>query len=226
MAKATKEKTAGKAPKFKPPAVVCRSLEDADELLRQWSELLALEAQAKLAKSEATKKAAAEFKAALFVEFPPANDSPGGKVSFADRIAQFESAIRAYAEKHRDRILLDKLKSRKLEFGAIGWEKADDSIAEYSGQPKEGNAAILEELETHLRESLSSYEELPAELLDCLTIKITWSREAIAKALELKKVTRDDVRKIGFKFEEGQDEFFARPTKPSGKSIETVADAE
>jgi hypothetical protein len=221
MAKAAKQ---AKPAKFKPPAVACTSLDDADALFREWADLLSTEAQAKLDKAAATKRATDQFKLALFLEFPPDGDSPGGKVSFADRCLQYESAIRAYAEKHRDQILLDKLKSRKLNYGELGWKEAPDSIGTYAGVPKEGNAAVLEELSSHLRKSLASYEGLPPALLDCLSIDVAWSRDAIAAALKLEKVTRDDLRSIGFKLEKGEDEFFARPAKTSGASLETVAD--
>jgi hypothetical protein len=211
-AAAAKKETA----KWKPPPVVCTSLEEADELLRQWQELDTIEAQAQVDKKAATKQATDDFKARLFVEFPE------GKVSFADRRTAFESAIRAYAEKHRDTILLEKLKSRRLNYGELGWREAPDSIIPYAGVPDEGNTAVLEQLAQHLRNSLKSYKDLKPELLDCLTIDIAWSREALAKAINDKKLAREDLRPIGLRLDVGQDEFFCRPEKAEGGSVEAA----
>lgn len=207
-----------KPAKWKPAPVVCSSLEEADDLLRQWQELDTIEAQAKLDKQAATKQATDDFKSKLFVEFPE------GKVSFGDRRTAFESAIRAYAEKHRDAILLEKLKSRRLNYGELGWRESPDSIKPYAGVPDEGNTAVLEQLHQHLRDSLASFKGLKPELLACLSIDIAWSREALAKAINDKQLAREDLRPIGLRLEVGEDEFFCRPAKATGGSVEAAAD--
>ncbi|MDE2102057.1 MAG: host-nuclease inhibitor Gam family protein [Patescibacteria group bacterium] len=216
-----------KAAKWKPPPVVCASLSDADSIFQRWQTIDQEEAEAKLAKQLATKDAAQKFKDALFVFYEPTDEDPtGGKVPFADERLRFEAAIRAYAEKNRDTILLNKLKSRKLHFGELGWHGSPDTIVPYAGVPKEGNPAVLEELQTFVRKSLAQYKELPPVLLDCLTIELAWSRDAINAALAVGKLKKEDLRAIGLRVEAGQDEFFCRPAKSTDASIETAADEE
>ena len=205
-----------KPPKFTPPEVVCTSLDEADRIFADWQELDAREARAKVDCGEATKAARDKFKEALYVVFPE------GRVSFADRRQQFERAIQAYAEKHRDQVLLEKLKSRKLNFGELGWEKARDSIGVQEGRHEEGNQAILEDLQRHLRAALGDYKGIPPAVLDCLKIDVAWSREALLKAFEEGKFTRENLRAIGFKHVEGDDEFFAKPFKPTLTSVESA----
>ena len=212
---ASKKAAASKPPKFKPPPVVCQSLDDADGIFADWQDLDLKEARAKADCTAAQNAAKEKFKAALFVVFPD------GSVSFADRREQFESAIEAYAVKHRDDILIDKLKSRELNYGVIGWKVSPDSIGVPEGRPDDGNQAILESLLHHVRGSLEKFKEVPANLLECLKVEVNWSREALAKALTDGKITKEDLRSIGFKHVEGEDEVFVKPHKPKLASLET-----
>lgn len=217
-----KGKPAAKKPKpekFKPPAVSCDSLTEVDDLLALWCALDAIEEQAKLDKKIATQKATDEFKEKLFEDFP----SLGGRVPFADRRIQFEQAIRAFCEKHREHLLQDGLKSRRLNYGEFGWEKSRDALGTYAGVPKDGNEAVLEELQRHLEKTILACKGFSSELLGCLKIDVRWSRDLLMDALQKERISRDDLRQIGFKFEPGgQDEFFCRPLKATGASVESA----
>jgi hypothetical protein len=218
---APRRKAAEKAPKFTPPAVVCQSLDDADRIFADWQDLDGREAVAKAECAAAQKAAKDRFKEALYVVFPPSDLEPGGRVPFADRREQFEKAIEAYAVKHRNQVLLEGLKSRELNYGTLGWKIGADSIGVPEGRPEEGNQAILEDLQRHLQASLERYKGIPAAVLACLNVQVSWSREALGKALADGKITKEDLRSIGFKHCEGEDDFFAKPHKPNLASIET-----
>lgn len=216
MARKPKGSKQPNSEKFKGPPVVCESLDQADSIFEEWLDLDNLEEQAKVTKAAAAKAANAAFKDALFVTYPE------GKVPFEDRRLQFEAAIRAYAEAHRVQILLDGLKTRRLNFGELKWRETGDSIVNYAGVPEDGNQAILEELEQKARKGLAGYKGLSPAMLDCLTIDVAWSREALALALEQKRITKDDLRVIGFRLDESHDEFKCRPLASTGGSVESA----
>ena len=210
-----KKAGAAKPPRFTPPAVACLSLDDADRIFADWQDLDAKEATAKAECAAEQKAAKDKFKEALYVVFPD------GRVAFADRRLQFQKSIEAYAVKHRDDILIDKLKSRELNYGTLGWKVGPDSIGVPEGRPEEGNQAVLEDLQHHLQTALEHYKGIPSAVLACLNLQVSWSREALGKALGDGKITKEDLRSIGFKHCEGEDEFFAKPHKPKLQSIES-----
>jgi phage host-nuclease inhibitor protein Gam len=204
------------APKFEPPPVDCESMRDADELLQKLGEIDAVEAQVKAECKAVEEEARRKFKDQLFVKVP------GGKVSFEDRRRQIRDSIKIWAEANRDEILTGDLKSRKLNFGTIGWCKAPDSIEAIDGAA--GNKTVLERITAHLRGAINKFAALCGPVLDCLVIQIKWSRDKLGSAMAEHKIKPVELRAIGFRFVIGEDEFFADPAETRLTSTSEGAD--
>lgn len=218
--KSASAKKPPKAKKWKAPPIVCESVEQTDELLREWSEMDATEESAKADKAAAVKAATDAMKKRLWVAYSE------GKVTFADERLRITDAIWGFATAHRAEILEHGLKSRQLNYGELGWRDGLDSIVPYAGVPEEGEPKVFESLLMHLRAALTGFAGLTPAMLQCLVINLAWSRDLLHVALAGKMVTPEEMRLIGLRLEAGKENFFVKPFKTAGAALTTEATSE
>jgi phage host-nuclease inhibitor protein Gam len=192
---------APKLPLLKPPT----SREAADELLLEMGRLNALQARNK-----------ADFEkelATLKQKYSARNtvDVDGKPMAIADRMIQFEVALAEYAEANKAELIDEKKRSVKLNFGAIGWRKQPDGLEAVDGQSNAGRASLLDRLHEYGIEQMATFPDLSQPALACLNVQITWRRDALLHAAQDKRVDAVELRRIGFKVVEGEDNLQLKP---------------
>lgn len=117
--------------------------------------------------------------------------------------------VQAYVAAHREEVLKGKAKTRKFNFGTLGWRKLPDKIA---GVPQRG---------THdmdvLVEALKMLVPTNPETLGTVTIHT----ERYLMKSDLKKLADEDLVTLGLLREHGSDEFFVDTDKSKLREVES-----
>lgn len=196
---------ASAAPKF-PPVPVPTSREEADRLILEIGRANALEEfnDADHKKAAAALKADYSARNVVVVE--------GVKVPIADYRTQREEAVAAWAQANRDSLISEKLKTLKLNFGALQWKKAPDALEGLDGQGNSGRASLLDKLHEYLVDKLMKFPDLSQAALCCLNPQLTWRRSALLAARQDGRLEADELRKIGFKVVAGEEAITIKPS--------------
>lgn len=203
--------------------LVIETIEQLDDALRQLSEL---DIREKKAKGELERKVDAlkeEFASRLVVEID------GAQVKYADRRSMLSDAIERFASGRKAELLPEKSKTRKLNHGEIGWKKARDVVAQLPApkptakQPKPlaPFAAMCAKLLAALHKCAEAFPPLKG-LTAYVRVTVVVDEATLITAIRDRKVTDDEVKRLGYRFVEGEDEFFFKPAKIVAGSLETV----
>lgn len=206
-----------------PGDVVISSIEELDDALRQLSEL---DIREKKLKGELDRKVdalKAEHAERLFV------DVSGERVKYADRRSTLSDAIEQFATGRRDELLPAKGKTRKLNHGEIGWKKARDVVVQLpppkptakQPTPRSPFAVMCEKLLTALHKCLDTFAPLKG-LTPYVRVTVGVDEATLITAIRDRKVSDDDVKRLGYQFVQGEEEFWHKPAQVQAGSHETV----
>ncbi len=193
------------APSF-PPVPTPSSRDEADTIVLELSRLDAIEARNKADcdRAVATQKALYSARNKTVVD--------DVEWAIADRRSSLERALESFADANRTELLEGKGKSVKCNHGVYGWRKKPDRLEPVDDQTKAGRASLLDKLYAFCVEMLITFEGLSTAALQCVNPQITWDHKALLSAREKKRIDGDELRKIGFRVVEGEDEFYVKPS--------------
>lgn len=206
-----------------PGDVVISSIEQLDNALRELAELEIREKRLKgdlERKVEVLKEDHAER---LFVEID------GQRVKFADRRSTLSNAIEQFATEHRGELLTGKGKSRKLNHGELGWKKARDVVEPLPAPkptakqptPLAPFAALCEKLLKSLHKCVEAFAPLKG-LTSYVRVTVAVDEATLITGIRDRKVSDEDVKRLGYKFVEGEEKFWHKPAQLQAGSLETV----
>lgn len=206
-----------------PQEFVIGSIEELDDALRQMSELDGREKKLKADLDRKVEALKEEFAGRLLVEID------GESVKFADRRSILSDAIERFASGRKAELLPEKAKTRKLNHGEIGWKKARDVVAQLPApaptkkQPKPVTpyAALCDKLLKALQKCVEAFPLLKG-LAPYVRVTVAVDEATLITAIRDRKLTDDEVARLGYRFVEGEDEFFFKPAKVQAASLETV----
>lgn len=206
-----------------PSDVVINTIEELDDALRQLSEL---DIREKKLKGELDRKVdalKAEHAERLFVEIGEQ------RVKYADRRSTLSDAIERFAMGRRDELLPAKGKTRKLNHGEIGWKKARDVVVQLpppkstakQPSPLAPFAALCEKLLKTLHKCVEAFLPLKG-LTAYVRVTVCVDEATLITAIRDRKVSDDDVKRLGYQFVEGEEKFWHKPAQVNAGSHETV----
>lgn len=188
----------------------CESPEAADSLLKEISDLDALEAKIGAECEAKCNAIRADYNAKLYLQID------GEEVSIADRRSALVSALEAFATANRLALLdTSGKKSVDLNHGTIGWRQQPGRLEPVDGLPNAGNPKILDKIHEALCATLKGLHMLGLGLglASFIKCQISWNRKALLDGLENKQFSKADLKRIGFVAIEGDDKFYASPKK-------------
>jgi len=118
--------------------------------------------------------------------------------------------VQAYVTMHREEVLGAKAKTRKLNFGQVGWRKLPDRI---EGLPGKGS----DEME-RLCAAVDRLKETRPEPFGEITIHT----DRYLMRSDVKKLGDGDLSQIGLNRQAGADEFFVQADKEKLREVENV----
>lgn len=149
----------------------------------------------------------------------------GQKVSIKERRAELQGAIELYCEAHREEILEEGEKSRRLTAGLIGWRKQKDTIKPL-GKTTEKSLIekVFEGLFERIAKTIAAFTVSRAiDTASVVSFELKWNKAGILKQLSENKMKPNDLKPLGFKFVEGGDEFYCTPDEATVEPRENIA---
>jgi len=208
------------APLTPAPSGAIRSLEAADDILRQLGELDAIQARVSADCDARCRSIRADFNGRLFV------DVAGERMAIADQRQKLQTELETFCATHRDELLADSgKKSVELNHGTIGWRSTPRGLAPIEGGDAAGNATILDAIVAHLARALEKFELFRKAIgtLRFFTLQVKFDRKALLAAADKNELSAAELKKCGFVVIDGVDQFFAKPRVAELASRPTTA---
>lgn len=198
------------------------STEALDAALRELGTMAGTEKKLKAALDKAVEELKAKHAEKLVVEVD------GEPVKFADRRSILLDAIERFSTAHRQELIVNG-KSRRLNHGEIGFKKARDvveqlpapKITEKNPEPKSPLETWVAKLTVQLVTVLAKFTHL-AGVAPYVRIQVSVDEASLITAIRDKRVDADGVKRLGYKFVPGGDEFWCKPSAVDAGSVESV----
>lgn len=194
-----------------------RTVAQVDDALREMGALDATKAQVKRDLDQAIAAAKDEARKKLLT------DTADGQLPLDDWRARLETAVAAYCEKNRAKLLDGDAKSRKLTHGAIGWRMGQDSIEALEGELDTVVEEFREKVLPKLIETLDGLKIHGVSASLFLQVDAAFNLSGLLQAIDQKRVSPAEVAKLGLQVRPAEDRFYCTPAKHTVAAAEKAA---
>ena len=135
----------------------------------------------------------------------------GKAISFADRLAQIDANIKAFASEKRAEILPPDKKSIELNHGEFGWKFGNDALAAIEGGTPESFGKKLDDLVAKAQGWLLKLKTIfRAGDGKWLKVQLVLDRQAMLAAAKAGQISDAELAKAGLKFAPKTEAFFIK----------------
>lgn len=200
-----------------PPKI--ESDESLELALAEFCRVDAVEKQVKARTSDATARIRQEYAESLVVSVGKEKELP-----LADWKESLEKAIEKYAKRNKARWIEDGKKSRDFNHGTIGWRKGKPSVQPIGDFTSAGDPGPLDQVIELIRKAMTACAKMVGALrARFIDVKVGYRKAELLKAIKDKELDPEELAKIGFEYQNGEDTFFIDPkiddvSSPSGGS--------